>query len=67
MATDAGIEVKPRWWRRWSGWVGYAAAAWSSVCGALGPWWALGGAGSRSGGTILGPTRWVRCSAPLSR
>lgn len=31
--------------RRWPGWVGYAAAAWSLIYGALGLWWALGGAG----------------------
>jgi hypothetical protein len=30
---------------RWPGWVGYAAAAWSLVYGALGLWWAMGGAG----------------------
>jgi hypothetical protein len=30
---------------RWSGWVGYAAAAWSLIYGLLGLYWALGGAG----------------------
>ena len=34
-----------RRWRRWPGWIGYAAAAWSLIYGALGPYWALGGAG----------------------
>jgi hypothetical protein len=34
-----------RWWRRWPGWVGYVAAAWSLVYGLLGLYWALGGAG----------------------
>lgn len=32
-------------WGQWPGWVGYAAAAFSLVYGALGLWWALGGAG----------------------
>jgi hypothetical protein len=48
MARGAGIDevrAAPRWWRRWPEWVGYAAAAWSLTCGALGLWWALGGAG----------------------
>jgi hypothetical protein len=31
--------------RRWPGWTGYAAAAWSLFYGALGLYWALGGAG----------------------
>jgi hypothetical protein len=34
-----------RRWRRWPGWIEYAAAAWSLVYGALGLYWALGGAG----------------------
>jgi hypothetical protein len=34
-----------RRWRRWPGWIGYAAAAWSLIYGALGLYWALGGAG----------------------
>jgi hypothetical protein len=34
-----------RWWRRWPGWVGYVAAAWSLACGLLGLYWTLGGAG----------------------
>jgi hypothetical protein len=36
--------VEP-WWRRWPEWVGYAAAAWSLAYGALGLYWARGGAG----------------------
>lgn len=31
--------------RRWPEWVGYTAAFWSLIYGALGLWWALGGAG----------------------
>jgi hypothetical protein len=31
--------------RRWPRWVGYSAAAWSLIYGALGLWWASGGAG----------------------
>ncbi len=38
-------RVAPRWWQRWPGWIGYAAAAWSLIYGALGLYWALGGAG----------------------
>jgi hypothetical protein len=34
-----------RRWRRWPGWIGYAAAAWTLIYGALGLYWALGGAG----------------------
>jgi hypothetical protein len=34
-----------RAWRRWPEWLGYAAAVWSLIYGALGLWWALGGAG----------------------
>src|SRR5687767_4012455 len=34
-----------RWWRRWPGWIGYVAAAWSLTYGLLGLYWALGGAG----------------------
>jgi len=34
-----------RWWRRWPGWIGYLAAAWSLTYGLLGLYWALGGAG----------------------
>jgi hypothetical protein len=37
--------VAPRWWQRWPGWIGYAAAAWSLIYGALGLYWGLGGAG----------------------
>jgi hypothetical protein len=34
-----------RWWRRWPGWIGYVAAAWSLAYGILGFYWTLGGAG----------------------
>jgi hypothetical protein len=34
-----------RSWRRWPGWVGYAAGFWSLVYGLLGLWWTLGGSG----------------------
>ena len=34
-----------RWSRRWPGWIGYVAAAWSLAYGLLGLYWALGGAG----------------------
>src|SRR3712207_7306374 len=34
-----------RWWRRWPGWIGYVAAAWSLTYCLLGLYWALGGAG----------------------
>jgi hypothetical protein len=37
-------RVARRWWRRWSGWIGYVAAAWSLVYGLLGLYWTLGGA-----------------------
>lgn len=30
---------------RWPGWVGYAAAAWSLLYGAMGMYWTFGGAG----------------------
>jgi len=51
MAEESSIagmskaRATPQWWRRWPGWVGYAAAAWSLTYGLLGVWWALGGAG----------------------
>ena len=32
-----------RAWRRWPEWLGYAAAVWSLIYGALGLWRALGG------------------------
>src|SRR5215207_11712710 len=35
----------PPWWRRWPEWVGYATAGWSLLYGALGLYWATGGAG----------------------
>ena len=34
-----------RWRRRWPGWIGYVAAAWSLTYGLLGLYWALGSAG----------------------
>jgi hypothetical protein len=40
---DSG-RVALRWWRRWPGWIGYAAADWSLVYGILGLYWILGGA-----------------------
>jgi hypothetical protein len=40
--TGASGQIN-RW--RWPGWIGYAAAAWSLTYGALGLYWALGGAG----------------------
>jgi len=40
--TGASGQIN-RW--RWPGWIGYAAAAWSLIYGALGLYWALGGAG----------------------
>lgn len=45
MPTDATKATKPSWWRRLPQWVGYAAGGWSLVYGALGLYWALGGAG----------------------
>jgi hypothetical protein len=43
-SREAG-RVALRWWRRWPGWIGYVAAAWSLAYGLLGLYWALGGAG----------------------
>jgi hypothetical protein len=34
-----------RLWRKWPGWIGYAAGAWSLIYGAFGLYWALGGTG----------------------
>lgn len=45
MGKKVARVAKPRWWRLWPGWIGYAAAVWSLVYGALGLYWALGGAG----------------------
>ncbi|HEU4493360.1 MAG TPA: hypothetical protein VFR69_04180, partial [Rubrobacteraceae bacterium] len=45
LGTEAARATKPRWWRRWPEWVGYAAAAWSLIYGGLGLYWALGGTG----------------------
>ncbi len=39
------VGVAFRWWRRWPGWIRYAAATWSLIYGVLGLYWALGGAG----------------------
>jgi hypothetical protein len=39
------VGAAPGWWQRWPDWVGYAAAGWSLLYGALGMYWALGGAG----------------------
>ncbi len=43
-SREAG-RVALRWWRRWPGWIGYVAAAWSLAYGVLGLYWTLGGAG----------------------
>src|SRR3712207_3076884 len=34
-ATDMMLRL----WRHWPGWVGYVAASWSLIYGALGLWW----------------------------
>jgi hypothetical protein len=34
-ATDMMLRL----WRHWPGWVGYVAASWSSIYGAVGLWW----------------------------
>ena len=40
------VRIAPRrQLTRWPGWVGYAAATWSLIYGALGLYWALGGTG----------------------
>lgn len=39
----AGAAFRP--WRWWPEWIGHAPAAWSLIYGALGLYWALGGAG----------------------
>ena len=44
-AQRTGTFVALRARRLWPEWVGYAAAFWSLIYGALGLWWALGGAG----------------------
>ena len=43
--TPASVGTAARWWQRWPDWVGYAAAAWSLLYGALGFFWSLGGEG----------------------
>jgi len=44
LAAGSARPVRP-YWRQWPAWVGYAAAIWSAVYGALGVYWATGGAG----------------------
>ncbi|MDP8946783.1 MAG: hypothetical protein M3N09_01605 [Actinomycetota bacterium] len=44
-ASRESGRATPRWWRRWPGWIGYAAAAWSLAYGLLGLYWTLGGPG----------------------
>lgn len=55
-------------WRRWPDWIGYLAACWALGYGALGAYWASGGAGFPWGmsdpGNVLtmlrpGPTGWA--------
>jgi hypothetical protein len=41
----AAPNVQDGVWRRWPDWVAYAAGAWSLAYGALGLYWAAGGAG----------------------
>jgi hypothetical protein len=67
---DSG-RVALRWWRRWAGWIGYVAVAWSLVYGILGLYWSLGGAafpfGENDAGaalSILGGVR-VETGAPV--
>ena len=44
--VTGGVRIAPRrQLARWPGWVGYAAATWSLIYGALGLYWALGGTG----------------------
>ena len=43
--TRDKVGVAPGSWRHWPRWIGYAAAAWSLIYGALGLYWASGGAG----------------------
>ena len=44
-ASRESARATLRWWLRWSGWIGYVAAAWSLAYGLLGLYWTLGGAG----------------------
>jgi hypothetical protein len=44
-AHHVSTLVRLRAWRRWPEWVGYAAAAWSLIYGALGLYWTMGGVG----------------------
>ena len=44
-APEAIRTATSGWWGQWPEWAGYAAATWSLMYGALGLYWALGGAG----------------------
>ena len=44
-ASRESARATLRWWRRWPGWIGYVAAAWSLAYVLLGLYWTLGGAG----------------------
>ena len=44
-SAPALAGTAPRWRHCWPEWTGYAAAAWSLLYGALGCFWAFGGAG----------------------
>ena len=43
--AEPAVRTVPGWWQRWPDWVGSLAGAWSLAYGALGLYWALGGAG----------------------
>src|SRR5215218_1430394 len=62
-SREAG-RVALRWWRRWPGWIGYVAAAWSLAYGLLGRNWGPGdrrvGAGGCGGGGDYGPDAGTR-------
>lgn len=45
MANETAIGTAVSTWRHWHQWIGYATGAWSFLYGALGVYWALGGAG----------------------
>ncbi len=42
---ETAVRAAPGWRGRWPAWIGYATAVWSLAYGALGVYWALGGAG----------------------
>jgi hypothetical protein len=44
-ASRKAGRAATRWWRRWPGWIGYVAAAWSLAYGLLGLYWTLDGSG----------------------